>query len=32
VYVRQVKGGREIVLGVAQKDAEDPAFGCQMAT
>src|SRR6267378_8613585 len=32
VYVRQVKAGREIVLGVAQKDAEDPAFGCQMAT
>src|SRR5437870_12041191 len=32
VYVRQVKGGREIVVGVAQKDAEDPAFGCQMAT
>ncbi len=32
VYVRQVKDGREVVLGVAQKDAEDPAFGCQMAT
>ena len=32
VYVRQVKNGKEIVLGVAQKDAEDPAFGCQMAT
>jgi len=27
-----VKGGREIVLGVAQKDAVDPAFGCTMAT
>jgi branched-chain amino acid transport system substrate-binding protein len=32
VYVRQVKGGREIVVGVAQKEAEDPAFGCTMAT
>jgi branched-chain amino acid transport system substrate-binding protein len=31
VYVRQVKDGREAVLGVAQKDAEDPAFGCSMA-
>jgi branched-chain amino acid transport system substrate-binding protein len=32
VYVRQVKGGKEVVLGIAQKDADDPAFGCQMAT
>ena len=32
VYVRQVKGGREQVLGVAQKEADDPAFGCSMAT
>jgi len=32
VYVRLVKGGREEVLGLAQKDAEDPAFGCPMAT
>jgi branched-chain amino acid transport system substrate-binding protein len=32
VYVRQVKNGKEVVLGIAQKDAEDPAFGCQMAT
>lgn len=30
VYVRQVKGGKETVLGIAQKDAEDPAFGCAM--
>jgi len=30
VYLRQVKGGREIVLGVALKDAEDPAVGCKM--
>jgi branched-chain amino acid transport system substrate-binding protein len=32
VYVRQVKGGREEVVGLAQKDADDPAFGCAMAT
>jgi branched-chain amino acid transport system substrate-binding protein len=31
VYLRQVKGGREVVLGVAQKDAEDPAAGCKTA-
>jgi branched-chain amino acid transport system substrate-binding protein len=31
VYVRQVKGGKEAVLGVALKDAEDPASGCAMA-
>ncbi len=31
VYLRQVKGGKEAVLGVAQKDAEDPAAGCAMA-
>ena len=30
VYPRQVKGGREVVLGVAMKDAEDPAAGCKM--
>ena len=30
VYVRQVKGGKEVVLGVAMKDAEDPAAGCKM--
>jgi branched-chain amino acid transport system substrate-binding protein len=30
VYLRQVKGGQQIVLGVAQKNAEDPAFGCTM--
>jgi branched-chain amino acid transport system substrate-binding protein len=32
VYGRQVKGGREAVVGLAQKDADDPAFGCAMAT
>jgi branched-chain amino acid transport system substrate-binding protein len=32
VYVRQVKGGREEVVGTAQKEADDPAFGCSMAT
>ena len=32
VYIRQVKGGREEVVGLAQKDADDPAFGCAMAT
>ena len=31
VYLRQVKGGQQVVLGVAQKDAEDPASGCAMA-
>ena len=30
VYLRQVKGGAETVLGVAMKDAEDPAAGCKM--
>ncbi|HZR07237.1 MAG TPA: ABC transporter substrate-binding protein [Myxococcales bacterium] len=30
VYLRQVKGGQEAVLGVALKDAEDPAAGCKM--
>ena len=30
IYVRQVKGGQQVVLGVAQKNAEDPAFGCTM--
>ena len=30
VYVRQVKGGKEVVLGVALKDAEDPAVGCKL--
>jgi branched-chain amino acid transport system substrate-binding protein len=32
IYLRQVKGGREVVLGVAMKDAQDPAPGCSMAT
>ena len=31
IYLRQVKGGREVVLGIAQKDADDPATGCAMA-
>src|SRR5256885_4001896 len=31
VYLRQVKGGKETVLGVAMKDAQDPAAGCAMA-
>ena len=30
VYLRQVKGGKEVVLGVAMKQAEDPAAGCKM--
>ena len=30
VYVRQVKNGKEAVVGVALKDAEDPAAGCSM--
>jgi branched-chain amino acid transport system substrate-binding protein len=30
VYLRQVNGGKETVLGVAMKDAEDPAAGCKM--
>jgi branched-chain amino acid transport system substrate-binding protein len=30
IYLRQVKGGKEVVLGVAMKDAEDPAAGCKM--
>jgi branched-chain amino acid transport system substrate-binding protein len=29
IYLRQVKGGKEAVLGVAMKDAEDPAVGCK---
>jgi branched-chain amino acid transport system substrate-binding protein len=30
VYLREVKSGKEVVLGVAMKDAEDPAAGCAM--
>ena len=30
IYLRQVKGGKEAVLGVALKDAEDPATGCKL--
>jgi branched-chain amino acid transport system substrate-binding protein len=29
IYLRQVKGAKEVVLGVAMKDAEDPAAGCK---
>ena len=32
IYLRQVKGGQEVVLGVAMKDAEDPAAGCKLPT
>ncbi|MGZ6142002.1 MAG: ABC transporter substrate-binding protein [Myxococcales bacterium] len=31
IYLRQVRGGKETVLGVAMKDALDPAVGCAMA-
>ena len=30
VYLREVKGGREVVVGVAMKEAEDPGAGCKM--
>jgi branched-chain amino acid transport system substrate-binding protein len=30
IYLRQVKGGKEMVLGVAMKDADDPATGCKL--
>ena len=30
IYLRQVEGGQQVVLDVAQKDAEDPAAGCSM--
>jgi len=30
IYLRQVKGGKETVLGVALKDADDPATGCKL--
>ena len=30
VYLREVKGGEQKLLGVALKDAEDPAAGCAM--
>src|SRR5205814_4640832 len=29
IYLRHVKGGKEVVLGVAMKAAEDPAAGCK---
>ena len=31
IYLRQVEGGENLVLGVAAKALEDPATGCQMA-
>jgi branched-chain amino acid transport system substrate-binding protein len=31
IYLRQVKNGENLVLGVAAKALEDPAQGCQMA-
>src|SRR5881275_648107 len=31
VYLRQVKSGREVVVGVAMKEAEDPGAGCKLA-
>ena len=31
IYLREVKSGKQVVLGVAKKDAEDPAAGCSMA-
>ncbi len=30
IYLRQVKDGQNLVLGVAAKDLEDPATGCTM--
>jgi branched-chain amino acid transport system substrate-binding protein len=32
IYLREVKGGQQRVVGVALKDAQDPAAGCSMAT
>ena len=31
IYLRQVKNGENLVLGVAAKALEDPAQGCRMA-
>jgi branched-chain amino acid transport system substrate-binding protein len=30
IYLRQVKGGQELVVGVAEKALADPATGCKM--
>ena len=30
IYLRQIVGGRELFLGVAHPEAEDPAVGCNM--
>lgn len=30
VYLRQVQGGKEIVLGVAEKAVADPGTGCKL--
>ena len=32
VYLREVRQGKQAVLGVAMKDAQDPAVGCSMGT
>src|SRR5437868_3233620 len=32
IYLSHVRGGREAVVGVAMKDAEDPGAGCKMGT
>jgi branched-chain amino acid transport system substrate-binding protein len=31
IYLRQVKNGQNLVLGIAAKALEDPATGCNMA-
>jgi branched-chain amino acid transport system substrate-binding protein len=31
IYLREVKGGKQVLTGVALKDAEDPAVGCAMS-
>ena len=30
IYLRQVKNGQEVVLGVAEKALADPATGCKL--
>jgi branched-chain amino acid transport system substrate-binding protein len=32
IYLREVKGGQQVVEGVAMKDAADPAAGCSLST
>ncbi|MCP4472162.1 MAG: ABC transporter substrate-binding protein [Gammaproteobacteria bacterium] len=31
IYLREVRGGKQKLLGIAAKDLEDPAKGCKMA-